>query len=132
MNKYKLLLVLFPLAYFCLYMCVHVHVCTCALGGKRLTISVFFNCSPHFLRCSLSINLELANSARLVGQQTSAFFPSLLSSALRSQARTTMPGYLHGFWEPNAVVQHLLGQTEPSNQSSFVYFSSSFLDSILC
>lgn len=71
---------LFPLlVYMCIYMFMHVHICACVHVGHRLTLSVFLNHSPslHFLRQSISLNLEVTDLATLTSQPASSGFSCL-------------------------------------------------------
>lgn len=48
---------------------------------QKLTLDVFIDCFPQFLRQDLSWNLEFSDSAQMVDQQDSQIDPSRLPSA---------------------------------------------------
>ena len=58
----------------CVCICMHICACVCVRSygyeGQKLTLGVFFHCSPSYsLRRDLSLNLELIDWTRLTSQQ---------------------------------------------------------------
>lgn len=101
----------------CLYQCVCTHIFAYICGNQRSVSSAFLDCFPPYLFFSsnfknfacylsgLTLNLQLANSARLTGwSAVSRNLPISTSQILRLQAYTTVPGFYVGSGGSNSGI----------------------------